>query len=59
VTAVPASETEASRRTISEAFDAWSKGTGAITDVFAAELVWRIEGHSLSSKAHETKQHDG
>ena len=31
-------------------------GTGAITDVFAPDMVWRIEGHSLASKEYRDKQ---
>ncbi len=48
--------TEADRQTIQRAFDAWRDGTGGITDVFAPEMVWRIEGHSLASKEYESKQ---
>jgi hypothetical protein len=46
----PNARTEANRQTIRQAFEAWQQGTGAITDVFAPELVWRIEEHSLASK---------
>jgi ketosteroid isomerase-like protein len=35
---------------------AWQEGTSAITDVFADEMVWRIEGHSVASKEYATKQ---
>ena len=48
--------TEANRKTIREAFDAWSEGSGAIVDVFAPDTVWRIEGHSLASKEYASKQ---
>jgi len=48
--------TEVDRQTIQRAFDAWRDGTGGITDVFAPEMVWRIEGHSLASKEYESKQ---
>lgn len=51
-----ARETERNRRTIREAFEAWKEGTGAITDAFAAEMVWRIEGRSAASKEYESKQ---
>jgi ketosteroid isomerase-like protein len=56
VTTTPAAETELNRRTIQEAFDAWQAGTGAITDVFADNMVWRIEGHSLASRTYDDKQ---
>ena len=43
-------EHEANREIIRQAFDAWQRGTGAITDVFAPDMVWRIEGHSVASR---------
>jgi uncharacterized protein len=48
--------TEANRETIRVAFEAWQDGTSAITDVFASEMVWRIEGHSVASKEYASKQ---
>ena len=36
---INASSTEANRRIIRQAFEAWHRGTGAITDVFAAEMA--------------------
>jgi uncharacterized protein len=56
VTETPNPSTEADRRTIRQAFDAWQHGTGAITDVFASDMVWRIEGHSLASREDDDKQ---
>jgi ketosteroid isomerase-like protein len=53
---------EANRRIIRDAFDAfdafdaWGDGAGSITDVFAPEMVWRIEGHSLASKEYGDRQ---
>jgi len=47
---------EDDRQTIQRAFDGWRDGTGRITDVFAPEMVWRIEGHSLASREYESKQ---
>jgi uncharacterized protein len=44
------------RRTIREAFEAWQRGTGHITDVFAPEMTWKIEGSSAASKRYESKQ---
>jgi ketosteroid isomerase-like protein len=49
-------QTEANRAVISQAFDAWHRGTGAITEVFAPGMVWRIEGHSAASKQYQSKQ---
>ena len=48
--------TESNRDIIRRAFDAWRQGTGAITDVFAPDMVWRIEGHSAASKEYRSKQ---
>jgi uncharacterized protein len=48
--------TEANRQTIRQAFEAWQQGTGAITEVFALVMVWRIEGHSLASKEYRSSQ---
>jgi hypothetical protein len=33
-----------------------TKGRGAITDVSAPDMVWRIEGHSLASREYGSKQ---
>jgi uncharacterized protein len=52
----PNARTEANRQTIRQAFNTWQQGTGAITDVFAPEMVWRIEGHSLASKEYGSRQ---
>ena len=41
-------ETEGNRAVIRRAFQAWQDGTGVIADVFAPDMVWRIEGHSIS-----------
>src|ERR1700733_2687612 len=49
-------ETEANRGVISQAFDAWQRGTAAVTEVFAPGMVWRIEGHSAASKQYQDKQ---
>jgi ketosteroid isomerase-like protein len=51
-----ASNTEADRQAILKAFDAWREGTGGITELFAPDMTWRIEGHSLASKEYESKQ---
>jgi ketosteroid isomerase-like protein len=48
--------TEANRETIRSAFEAWRDGTGAITDVFASDMAWRIEGHSVASREYADKQ---
>ena len=52
----PAGPTEANRAIIRDAFDAWREGRSPITDVFADDMVWRIEGHSHASKQYGDKQ---
>ena len=49
-------QAEANREVIRAAFDAWQAGTRAISDVFAPDMVWRIEGHSLASAEYRGKQ---
>lgn len=44
------------RNRIRAAFEAWQAGTAAITEVFADDMVWRIEGHSLASREYAGKQ---
>ena len=56
MTAATPATTEANRATISRAFEAWSNGTAAITEVFAPDMVWRIEGHSLASGEYSDRQ---
>jgi ketosteroid isomerase-like protein len=51
------SATEANRRIVRDAFAAWQAGTGPITDVFAPEMVWRIEGRSAASREYRDRQH--
>ena len=48
--------TEANRAIIRRAFEAWQDGTGVIADVFAPDMVWRIEGHSLASREYGSRQ---
>jgi ketosteroid isomerase-like protein len=49
-------ETEVNREIVTRAFEAWREGTGPITDVFAPDMVWRIEGHSLASREYRDRQ---
>jgi ketosteroid isomerase-like protein len=50
-----ADATESNRRAIRDAFEAWQAGRGAIADVFAPDMVWRIEGHSLASREYASR----
>jgi uncharacterized protein len=56
MTETSAAQTEANREIISQAFGAWQRGTGTVSDVFAPEMVWRIEGHSAASREYHSKQ---
>ena len=47
--------TELNRHAIHRAFDGWQQGTANIADIFAPEMVWRIEGRSVASKEYPTK----
>ena len=49
-------DTEANHEIVRAAFEAWRDGTAPIADVFAPEMVWRIEGHSLASREYRDKQ---
>ena len=49
-------ETEANRSVIATAFEGWRDGTAAITETFAAEMTWRIEGHSAASREYASTE---
>src|SRR5262249_38917363 len=51
-----AADTERNRATVTAAFDAWQQGTRPILDLFADDMVWRIEGNSLAANEYPTKQ---
>jgi hypothetical protein len=48
--------TEANRKIIRQAFEAWQQGTGSIREVFAPGMVWRIEGHSAVYREYGDRQ---
>jgi uncharacterized protein len=47
---------EANRQTVRAAFEAWQDGTGSISDIFAHEMVWRIEGISAVSREYGSRR---
>jgi uncharacterized protein len=49
-------DTETHRETVRRAFRAWQDGTVPITDLFAADMVWRIEGRSAASRGYGSRQ---
>jgi ketosteroid isomerase-like protein len=52
----PASAQESNRQVVAGAFEAWRDGRAPITGLFAPEMVWRIEGHSLASREYSSRQ---
>jgi ketosteroid isomerase-like protein len=47
---------EANRRLIRSAFQGWQAGTASIADLFAPDMVWRIEGHSEACGEYTSAQ---
>jgi ketosteroid isomerase-like protein len=47
---------DANRRLIQSAFEAWHAGEASIADLFAPNMVWRIEGNSLVCGEYPTAQ---
>lgn len=48
--------TEQNRDIIRQAVEGWRSASRAITDIFAPDMVWRIEGHSLASRQYASRQ---
>jgi ketosteroid isomerase-like protein len=51
-----ATTTERNRAVVQRAFDAWTAGSAAIADIFAPDMVWRIEGHSAAAGEYADAQ---
>src|SRR5690242_6009071 len=47
--------TEDNRSIVRRAFEAWQSGTAPITELFAENMKWRIEGNSLASGTYQNK----
>ena len=56
MTTTPTNDTDLNRKIIRAAFEAWQAGSAPIADVFADDMVWRIEGHSFASKQYDNKR---
>lgn len=53
----PATTVAAQNRIIVRgAFDAWQAGRAPITDLFAPQMTWRIEGRSMAAKDYADRQ---
>jgi len=48
--------TDSSREVVVAAFEAWRDGRAPITDLFAPDLAWRIEGRSAAAGAYGSRQ---
>jgi ketosteroid isomerase-like protein len=48
--------TDLNRERVRAAFEAWREGTAYVSDIFAEDMTWRIEGHSKASRAYASKQ---
>ena len=44
------------REIVTEAFEAWSDGTGYVASIFAEDMTWEIVGHSAASRKYANKQ---
>ena len=40
------------RKIVTDAFDAWSAGTGYVSSIFADAMTWEIVGHSVASRPY-------
>jgi ketosteroid isomerase-like protein len=47
---------ETNRERIRAAFEAWRDGNGYISEIFADDMAWRIEGRSKVSREYASKQ---
>jgi ketosteroid isomerase-like protein len=48
--------TETNREIVRDAFAAWQEGTGAIGELFAPGMVWRVEGRCVVAGEYASKQ---
>jgi ketosteroid isomerase-like protein len=48
--------TERNRQAVQAAFTAWQDGAAPITDLFAPDMTWRIEGRSAASKEYGSRR---
>jgi ketosteroid isomerase-like protein len=44
------------REIVTDAFAAWSNGTGYVTTIFAEDMTWEIVGHSSASRKYVNRQ---
>lgn len=49
-------ETQSNHEIIRRAFESWRDDGATITNIFAPDMVWRIEGHSLASREYGSSQ---
>lgn len=46
------SETEANRKAVTAAFEAWQTGEGHVGELFAESMTWRVENSSLAAGSY-------
>jgi hypothetical protein len=44
------------RSVVSDAFTAWSNGTGYVSSIFADHMTWEIAGHSAASRKYTDRK---
>jgi uncharacterized protein len=44
------------REIVTQAFAAWSDGTGYVSSIFAEDMTWEIVGHSAASRKYANRQ---
>ena len=53
---IPTVSADTNRQVVRDAFDAWHEGTAPISDLFAPDMVWRIEGRSVVAREYGDAQ---
>jgi uncharacterized protein len=49
-------QTDSIRRIARAAFEAWKRGDAPITEIFAPQMTWRIEGRSVAAREYGSRQ---
>ncbi|UDY34509.1 nuclear transport factor 2 family protein [Dermatobacter hominis] len=49
------SEAETNRQLVLDAFERWTEGSAPISDLFADDMRWRVEGNSMAAREYADK----
>ena len=49
------SEAETNRQLVLDAFERWTDGSAPISDLFADDMRWRVEGNSMAARQYPDK----